>query len=164
MKKVIIFCDGSSQLMSDNCRKSAAAAILIYQNSTANRFEILTEPLASATNNQAEIVAACIGLENLKQPSNVEVFSDSRYLIETMKGSFKKHTNKDWWKRLEQSVSIHNITWHWIRGHNKHPLQEIADYLARKTAELQQTPNSILQKAQEKISKLIHENKVKIIE
>ena len=90
--------------------------------------------LGNATNQQAEIAAAAIGLENLKQPCRVHLMSDSRYVIETMNGRFRKKTNHDWWRRLEKASDSHEITWEWTKGHAGHEIQEIADSTARTIA------------------------------
>lgn len=94
------------------------------------------EYLGNATNQQAEIAAARIGLENLKEPCKVKVLSDSRYVVETMGGTWKRKTNHDWWARLDKAASKHQIEWEWVKGHSGHEVQEVADKLARKTAEL----------------------------
>ena len=94
------------------------------------------EYLGNATNQQAEIAAATIGLEKLSEPCRVRVLSDSRYVVETMTGNFRKKTNHDWWAKLDKAASKHEITWQWIKGHAGHEIQEVVDDLARKTAEL----------------------------
>lgn len=161
MSKVTIICDGSSRAMPNGARRAAAAAILIYNDSTSDspRFKILVEPLNDSTNNQAEIIAPCIGLEALENSSNVEVLSDSQYLIETMKGNFQKKANHQWWCRLEEAATKHHVQWRWIRGHDENELQKIADYLARKTAEFQRAEPTVIQLAEQRISRLLNEEK-----
>jgi len=92
------------------------------------------EYLGNATNQQAEIAAAALGLSNLKEPCRVKVFSDSRYVVETMTGNFRKKTNHEWWAKLDQAASKHKIEWQWIKGHAGHEIQEVADKAARKIA------------------------------
>ena len=88
--------------------------------------------------------AAAIGLESLREPCDVEVFTDSRYVVETMCGRFRKKTNPDWWKRLERAAAQHHVAWQWTRGHVGHPLQEAADTTARRIAAAQRVEEAIL--------------------
>lgn len=130
MKKVTIVCDGSSLGNGRGDARAAAVAILGFSGHwrAAGRY------LGNATNQQAEIAAATIGLENLNQPCEVHLISDSRYVVETMNGNFRKKTNHDWWERLDSAAARHQITWEWTRGHDGHEIQEIADNMARTIA------------------------------
>ena len=65
---------------------------------------------------------------------SVKVLSDSRYVVETMTGNFRKKTNHEWWARLDKAASKHEIDWQWIKGHAGHAIQEVADKAARKIA------------------------------
>lgn len=130
MKKVTIVCDGSSLGNGGANTRAAAVAILGF----SGYWRAVGEYLGSATNQQAEIAAATIGLENLNQPCEVHLISDSRYVVETMTGNFRKKTNHDWWKRIDAAAAKHKVTWEWTRGHNGHEIQEIADKMARKIA------------------------------
>ena len=84
---------------------------------------------------QAEIVAACLGLEALKEPCRVTLISDSQYVIKTMQGLFKRKANLEFWKRLDHAARSHRIDWHWTRGHAGHKIQEKCDQAARLIAE-----------------------------
>ena len=92
------------------------------------------EYLGNATNQQAEIAAAALGLQSLREPCRVHLLSDSRYVVETMLGNFRRKTNHEWWERLDRAAARHKIDWEWTRGHAGHEIQEIADKLARKIA------------------------------
>jgi ribonuclease HI len=105
------------------------------------------EYLGTATNQQAEIAAAAIGLETLTQPCKVELMTDSRYVVETMNGRFRKKTNLDWWRRLENASEPHQITWEWTKGHAGHEVQEIADKAAKKIASLGRVDRELLEDA-----------------
>jgi ribonuclease HI len=96
---------------------------------------IIGQYLGHSTNQQAEIVAACLGLEALKEPCQVEVISDSQYVVKTMSGLFKRKANLDLWRRLDAAAKGHRIEWTWTRGHAGHPVQEICDEAARIIAE-----------------------------
>ena len=132
MKNVTIVCDGSALGNGKGITRAAAVAMLGYKG-LWRAFGIY---LGNATNQQAEIAAATIGLEKLSEPCKVKVLSDSRYVVETMTGNFRKKTNHDWWGKLDKAASKHQITWQWVKGHNGHEIQEVVDDLARKTAEL----------------------------
>lgn len=132
MKEVTIVCDGSSLGNGKGNPRAAAVAVLGYKG----YWRGFGEYLGNATNQQAEIAAAAIGLEKLSEPCKVRVLSDSRYVVETMTGNFRKKTNLEWWAKLDKAAQKHTIKWEWVKGHNGHEVQEIVDTLARKTAEL----------------------------
>ena len=82
MKQLTIVCDGSSLGNGRGETRAAAVAILEYQG----KRKIVGEYLGNCTNQQAEVVAAALGLEALKEPCQVTLISDSQYVIKTMKG------------------------------------------------------------------------------
>ena len=131
MKQVTIVCDGSSLGNGRAGSRAAAAALLDYRD----RRRLVGEYLGNATNQQAEIVAACLGLELLSEACQVRLISDSQYVVKTMNGLFRRKTNLDFWSRLDQAASRHRVTWAWTRGHAGHELQEKCDEAARLIAE-----------------------------
>ncbi|MGC2237135.1 MAG: RNase H family protein [Pyrinomonadaceae bacterium] len=139
MKEVTIVCDGSSLGNGRGNPRAAAVAVLGYRG----YWRAFGEYLGNATNQQAEIAAAEIGLRNLSEPCKVRVLSDSRYVVQTMSGNFRKKANLDWWEKLEKAAKKHQITWEWVKGHNGHEIQEVVDTLARKTAELGRVDEAI---------------------
>jgi ribonuclease HI len=130
MKHVTIFCDGSSLGNGRRGARAAAAAILEYQGHR----RILGEYLGNGTNQQAEIVAACLALEALREPCQVKIFTDSQYVVKTMTGLFRRKTNLEFWDRLDAAARGHRISWNWTRGHAGHPIQEKCDEAARTIA------------------------------
>ena len=130
MKQVTIVCDGSSLGNGRGNTRAAAVAVLGFKGF----WKAVGEYLGNATNQQSEIAAAAIGLENLKEPCRVKLLSDSRYVVETMGGTWKRKTNHDWWRRLDKAAAKHDIEWQWVKGHAGHEIQEIADLAARKIA------------------------------
>lgn len=92
------------------------------------------------TNNRMELLAVIVGLELLKkQPLEVVVFSDSKYVIDSVdkkwvfgweKKAFKDKKNSDLWKRFLKIYRKHNVSFQWIKGHNQHPQNERCDKLA----------------------------------
>ena len=147
LKQVSIFCDGSSLGNGQAGSRAAAVALLGYKG----LWRAVGEYLGRATNQQAEIAAAAVGLESLKQPCKVNIFTDSRYVVETMNGRFRRKANLPWWERLDRASSAHKITWEWTRGHAGHVLQEAADNAARRIAAAGQVDESILRDAEDKV-------------
>ena len=143
MKSVTIVCDGSSLGNGRGETRGAAVAILGFKG----YWKAVGEYLGNVTNQQAEIAAAWIGLKNLKEPCKVKLLSDSRYVVETMTGNFRKKTNLDWWKKLDTAARKHEIEWQWTKGHAGHSVQEIADKLARKIAAQGRVDPELLEEA-----------------
>ena len=96
------------------------------------------------TNNRMEIMAAIAGLEALKRPCRVQLYTDSIYLRDGITRWLPAWKARDWrtadkkpvknvdlWQRLEAAADPHEIDWQWVRGHAGHPENERADALAR---------------------------------
>src|SRR5215471_6031563 len=132
MKAVTIFCDGSSLSNGGDEARAAAVALLGYQG----LWRAFGSYLGKATNQQAEIAAAALGLEALREPCRVNLHTDSRYVVETMKGRFRRKANLEWWKRLDEAAQRHSVRWSWMQGHAGHLIQEAADRAARRIAAL----------------------------
>jgi len=143
LKQVAIYCDGSSLGNGQVASRAAAVALLGYKGI----WRAVGEYLGVATNQQAEIAAAAVGLESLKQPCQVNVFTDSRYVVETMNGRFRRKANLPWWQRLDRATAAHKVRWEWTRGHAGHVLQEAADTAARRIAAAGRVEESILRDA-----------------
>ena len=142
-KSVTIVCDGSSLGNGRGETRAAAVAVLEFKGF----WKAVGEYLGNATNQQAEIAAAYVGLQNLKEPCKVTVMTDSRYVVQTMTGHFRKKTNHEWWEKLERAAKKHQITWEWTKGHAGHEIQEIADKMARKMAALGRVDTALLDEA-----------------
>ena len=95
------------------------------------------------TNNRMELTAAIKGLEALSRPSRVNLTTDSQYvrkgITEWIAGWKQKGwrtsnrqpvKNVDLWQELDKLVSVHEVHWHWVKGHSGHRENEIADELA----------------------------------
>lgn len=143
LKQVTIFCDGSSLGNGQQSQRAAAVALLGYKGF----WRAVGEYLGCATNQQAEIAAASIGLESLREACDVRLFTDSRYVVETMNGRFRRKTNLPWWERLDRASKPHKVHWEWTRGHVGHLLQEAADTAARGIAAAGHVDESILREA-----------------
>jgi ribonuclease HI len=99
------------------------------------------------TNNRMEITAAVQAFQALKEPCQVDIYTDSEYLKKGItewidnwkelgwrrgsKGKTRPLANADLWKKLDQAISEHQVTWHWVRGHAGHSENERVDKLAR---------------------------------
>lgn len=96
------------------------------------------------TNNRMELMAAIMALESLKRSCDVEVHTDSQYLRDGVTGwihgwkrngwktaAKKPVKNVELWQRLDAAANQHNVSWHWVKGHAGHDLNERADELAR---------------------------------
>ena len=97
------------------------------------------------TNNRMELRAVIEALSALKRPCNVSVTSDSTYVLKGINEwlpNWKKRgwltsgkkpvKNEDLWKSLDSLKSVHNIEWHWVKGHSGHLENELVDQLANK--------------------------------
>jgi ribonuclease HI len=95
------------------------------------------------TNQRMELTAAVKALEFFPTRRRISIHSDSQYLVKGMTewmpkwaaNRWRKHDghapdNLDLWKRLRELAALHEVTWHWVKGHAGHPLNERADALA----------------------------------
>jgi ribonuclease HI len=148
MKEVTIYCDGSSLGNGQEVSRAAAVALLEFQG----KWKAVGRYLGTATNNQAEVAAATIGLKALKEPCRVHLFTDSTYVVETMKGRFRRKKNHEWWDDLDRAANSHQIKWEWVRGHTGHTIQEAVDTAARRIAALGVVDEDVLKQAVESVS------------
>lgn len=147
MKQVTIFCDGSSLGNGQSSTRAAAVALLGYKGV----WRAIGKYLGQATNQQAEVAAATVGLESLKEPCDVHLFTDSRYVVETMSGRFRRKANHEWWAKLDLAAKKHRVKWEWTRGHSGHLIQEATDRAARKIATQGRVDDQILRDAVDKV-------------
>lgn len=135
VKKVTIYTDGAC---SGNPGPGGWAAILIFGE---DRREISgSDP--DTTNNRMEITAALEALRSVKEPCEVDLHSDSRYLCDAMSSWLAKWKSNNWkrgrkpvlnvalWKALDAEAQRHEVQWHWVKAHNHHPENERCDELA----------------------------------
>lgn len=103
---------------------------------------------SNTTNNRMELTAAIQGLKALKRPCHVNITTDSEYVKKGITewlpqwikrnwktASKKEVKNADLWQILAAETQKHQIDWHWVKGHNGHPENELADQLANKAIE-----------------------------
>ena len=137
MKKVIIHTDGGCH---GNPGPGGWAAVLTY----GPRSQILAGGALATTNNQMELRAAIEALRALKEPCQIELFTDSVYLrsgITSWLAGWKANgwrtkgrqpvRNEELWRELESVASMHTIEWKWLKGHAGHAGNEQCDQLAQ---------------------------------
>lgn len=111
------------------------------------------------TNNKMALAGAIAALEWIRRQwkhARVRYVSDSEYLVKGMhewmpgwaKNGWKKKggeiMNLELWKKLEQVAQAHDVAWSWVRGHDDHPKNEYADFLATRAAEQQERSNGLV--------------------
>ena len=135
MKKISLFCDGSSL---GNPGAGGYCAILRFGNTE----RIVSGGVANSTNNQMELLAVIEGLAALKDPCDVTLISDSSYVIkginEWLEGwkrkNFAKVKNPEMWQRYLHVAKIHKVHGIWVRGHDGHAENEMCDQIAKEEA------------------------------
>ena len=138
MKDVIIYTDGACR---GNPGPGGWGALIQFDTVQKEIFGGQN----STTNNQMELSAAIEGLSTLKEPCNVELFTDSKYVMDGItqwiqnwkknnwKTAAKKEVkNKDLWQKLDQLITYHHVQWHWVKGHSGDRGNEKADRLANR--------------------------------
>src|ERR1043165_2761486 len=143
LKEVLIYCDGSSLGNGQEATRAAAGALVGYRGV----WRACGLYLGNARNQRAEVAAAALGLEQLREPCQVRVMTDSRYVVETMAGRFRRKSNHEWWARLHRAAGRHTINWEWVKGHAGHVAQEAVDRAARKIASLGRADEVVLSEA-----------------
>jgi ribonuclease HI len=137
-----IYTDGAC---SGNPGRGGYGTILVAENEKGivHKKEI-TQGYKLTTNNRMELMAAIVGLEALKRPCDVELISDSKYLVDAfnqnwiegwLKKDWKNSTkqpikNQDLWKRLLEAKKEHNVKFVWVKGHAGHKYNERCDQMA----------------------------------
>lgn len=136
MKTVRLYSDGSCL---NNPGVGAWACILEYNG---HEREMSNYDL-NTTNNRMELMGVISGLEALKEPCRVEVYTDSSYVVNAfnkhwienwVKAGIAKRKNGDLWQRLLNASSNHLVEYNWIKGHAGHPYNERCDKIANSLA------------------------------
>ncbi|MGI5977726.1 MAG: ribonuclease HI [Candidatus Limivicinus sp.] len=137
MKKVIIYTDGAC---SGNPGPGGWAAVLDYNGIKKE----ISGGARETTNNRMELTAVISALKALKEPCIVELYSDSKYVIDSLvkgwvlswqkkgwvKSDKKPALNPDLWQELLELDQIHQVSYHWVKGHADNELNERCDTLA----------------------------------
>lgn len=138
MKQIEIFTDGAC---SGNPGPGGWGVLLRWNGVTKE----LYGGEADTTNNRMELTAAIKALNALKEPCEVDLYTDSVYVrngisswidnwkANNWKTSAKKPVkNAELWQQLDEARLRHKVSWHWVKGHAGHPENERCDELARK--------------------------------
>ena len=145
---VTIFTDGAARGNPDG--PGGYGTILQYVDPAGTLHEReFSAGCKKTTNNRMELMAAIIGLEALRKPCRVDLYSDSKYLTDafnqkwidswqkknwkTSSGSAVK--NRELWERLLRAMEPHSVSFHWVKGHDGHPENERCDQLATSAAD-----------------------------
>ena len=135
--RVAIWTDGAC---SGNPGPGGWGAVLVWNG----REKELSGGEPATTNNRMELAAAIAALEALKRPSAVDLHTDSQYLRGGITGWIKGWKRNGWktadrkpvknvdlWQKLDALAEIHEVHWHWVKGHAGNDANERADQLAR---------------------------------
>lgn len=142
MKKVDIYTDGACR---GNPGKGGWGAVLVYNG----REKELSGGERDTTNNRMELTAAIKALRQLREPCEVTLTSDSKYLTDAIlkrwvyswkaknwkKSDGSKALNIDLWEELLPLLETHKVTFVWVKGHDGHPYNERCDKLATEFAD-----------------------------
>ena len=146
--QVTIFTDGAARGNPDG--PGGYGTVLQYRDSKGVLHEReLSAGYKKTTNNRMELMAAIVGLEALNRPCKVDLYSDSKYLTDAFnqhwiegwlmrgwkKADKKPVKNVDLWQRLLTAKEPHQVTFHWVKGHDGHPENERCDKLATTAAD-----------------------------
>ena len=137
MKKVEIYTDGAC---TGNPGKGGYGAVLIY-NGTEKE---ISKGFRETTNNRMELMAAIDALSLLKEPCEVDLYSDSKYLTDAInkgwleswvkngwkKADKKKVMNVDLWESIIRLTKKHTVNFIWVKGHAGNKYNEVCDNLA----------------------------------
>lgn len=140
--KVNIYTDGAC---SGNPGPGGYGTVLVYIDANGVKHEKeLSEGFSSVTNNQMELMAVIVGLETLKKPCKVTLYSDSKYVVEAFNSNWidgwikkgwktsdkKPVKNLELWQRLLKAKEPHDVEFIWVKGHAGHEYNERCDQLA----------------------------------
>ena len=146
--KVTIYTDGAARGNPDG--PGGYGVVLQYTDRSGQLHEKeLSCGYQKTTNNRMELLAAIRGLEQLNRPCSVDLYSDSKYLVDAFnqhwidgwirngwkKSDKKPVKNPDLWKALLKAMEPHQVTFHWVKGHDGHPENERCDLLATAAAD-----------------------------
>jgi ribonuclease HI len=130
MTKIIAYCDGA---YSPARKTSGAGVVIIKDDQVILKF---AKKFNGGTNNTAELCAAILAMSSIRKPiDEFQMFTDSMYIIGTVNDGWNTKTNKKLWKRFNECYNhlkllCPNITFTWVKGHDKDIYNILADKLA----------------------------------
>ena len=146
--KVTIFTDGAARGNPEG--PGGYGCVLQYTDPKGVLHEKeLSEGFEKTTNNRMELMGPIAALEALNRPCDVDLYSDSQYLVKAFKdgwiGNWQRNgwktagkdpvKNRDLWERLLELTKTHHVTFQWVKGHDGHPENERCDKLATSAAD-----------------------------
>lgn len=146
--QVKIYTDGAARGNPDGPGGYGAVLEYVDPKGTLHTKE-LAQGYKKTTNNRMELMAVIVALEALNRPCEVELYSDSKYVVDAfnqhwidswLKKGWKRGKNEpvknaDLWKRLLKAKEPHQVTFIWVKGHDGHPQNERCDTLATTAAD-----------------------------
>ncbi len=137
MKKIYMYTDGACK---GNPGPGGWGTILRYKDNE----RVLSGGEANTTNNRMELTAVIKGFESLKTKCDVEVYTDSKYIVDAITLGWAKKwrsnnwyrnikdkaSNQDLWEKLLSLIEINEVKFIWLKGHSGHPENERCDKLA----------------------------------
>lgn len=142
LKTIAIYTDGSCL---GNPGPGGWASLLVYKG----REKLFSGNEPDTTNNRMELLAVIKALSALKEPCAVELYTDSKYVMDGatkwldnwkkknwMQSKNVAYKNVDLWQLLDEKMEEQQINWHWVKGHSGHPQNERVDDEARRQAEI----------------------------
>ena len=145
---VKIYTDGAARDNPDG--PGGYGTVLEYIDTKGNlHTRELSKGYRRTTNNRMELMAVIAGLEALNRPCQVQVYSDSKYVVDAFnqhwidgwikkgwkRGKNEPVKNPDLWKRLLEAKAPHQVEFIWVKGHDGHPQNERCDTLATQAAD-----------------------------
>lgn len=124
MSNYVVYTDGAYSAMRN---QGAIAFIILKDNKCVSRFSKI---INNTTNQRAEQLACIYALESIKTPSNITIYSDSAYVVNTYNAGWKKKANLDLWNRLDKAKDKHNVTFIHVKGHSDNLYNNLCDFLA----------------------------------
>lgn len=126
MNSYVIYADGAF-----SPTRNVGGIAFIILNNNEQIIASFSKKFINTTNQRMEQLAVAIALESIKNPSNILIYSDSAYVINTYEKNWKRKCNLDLWNRLDKAKSKHNVSFQHIKGHNGNKYNEYCDYLAK---------------------------------
>lgn len=148
MQKVTIFTDGAARGNPDG--PGGYGAILRYVDREGKVHEKeLSQGYEKTTNNRMEMMGVIAALEALRHPCQIDLYTDSQYVVNAFEKGWIRNwqkngwktaskepvKNKELWERMLKAASGHDLTFHWVKGHAGHPENERCDSLATAAAD-----------------------------
>lgn len=125
MSKYIVYTDGGC---SPNPGGPGGCGIVILYD---NKMIQLSYGYYASTNNRMEMRAVIHALTKIPKDADIDLFSDSQYVIRTLEGEYNRKKNLDLWQQLDELVKDYkSIKYHWVRGHSGRGYNEACDQLA----------------------------------